>query len=129
MNFNIITKKNGRYLNCTPFTGVLSSEKDAIELVSACISNDTGNLLLHERSVSPDFFNLRTGLAGAVLNKFQIYNIKIALIIEDMELLEGRFGELVMESNKGNEFRVYDSVQAAEEWILPAAHEPVVRLG
>ncbi len=129
MNFNIITKKNGRYLNCTPFTGVLSSEKDAIELVSACISNDTGSLLLHERSVSPDFFNLRTGLAGAVLNKFQIYNIKIALIIEDMELLEGRFGELVMESNKGNEFRVYDSVQAAEEWILPAAHEPVVRLG
>ena len=129
MNFNIITKENGRYLNCAPFTGVLSSEKDAIELVSACISNDTGSLLLHERSVSPDFFNLRTGLAGAVLNKFQIYNIKIALIIEDMELLEGRFGELVMESNKGNEFRVYDSVQAAEEWILPAAHEPVVRLG
>ena len=129
MNFNIITKENGRYLDCTPFTGVLSSEKDAIELVSACFSNDTGSLLLHERSVSPDFFNLRSGLAGAVLNKFQIYNIKIALIIEDMELLEGRFGELVMESNKGNEFRVYDSVQAAEEWILPAAHEPVVRLG
>ena len=39
MNFNIITKENGRYLDCTPFKGVLSSEKDAIELVSACFSN------------------------------------------------------------------------------------------
>ncbi|MCI8483966.1 MAG: DUF4180 domain-containing protein [Lachnospiraceae bacterium] len=129
MNFNIIAKENGRYLDCTSFTGVLSSEKDAIDLVSACFSNDTGSLLLHERSVSPDFFNLRTGLAGAVLNKFQTYNIKTALIIQDMELLEGRFGEMVMESNKGNEFRVYDSVQAAEEWILSAAHESVMRLG
>lgn len=121
MNFNIITKENGRYLDCTPFKGLLSSEKDAIELVSACFSNDIGSLLLQESSVSPDFFNLRTGLAGAVLNKFQIYNIKIALIIQDMGLLEGRFGEMVMESNKGNEFRVYDSVQAAEEWMLAAA--------
>lgn len=129
MNFNIITNENGRYLDCTSFTGVLSSEKDAIELVSACISNDTGSLLLHERSVSPDFFNLRTGLAGAVLNKFQIYNIKIALIIQNMGLLEGRFGEMVMESNKGNEFRVYDSVQTATEWMIPAAHEPIMRLG
>lgn len=118
MNFNIITNENGRYLDCTPFTGVLSSEQDAIELVSACFSNDIDSLLLHERSVSPDFFNLRTGLAGAVLNKFQTYNIKTALIIQDMGLLEGRFKELVIESNKGNEFRVYDSVQATEEWIL-----------
>jgi len=33
-------------------------------------------------------------------------------------LLEGRFGEMAMESNKGNEFRVYDSIEAAEEWML-----------
>lgn len=118
MNFNMIKKENGCYLDCTPFTGVLSSEKDAIELVSACFSNDTYSLLLHERSVSPDFFNLRTGLAGAVLNKFQTYNIKTALIIQDVGLLEGRFGEMAMESNKGNEFRVYDSIEAAEEWML-----------
>lgn len=118
MKFNIITKENGRYLDYTSFTGVLSSEKDAVDMVSACFSNDTGNLLLHERSVSPDFFNLRTGLAGAVLNKFQTYNIKTALIIQDTGLLEGRFGEMVMESNKGNDFRVYDSIQAAEEWML-----------
>ncbi len=58
------------------FTGVLSFEKDAAELMSACFSNDAYCLLLHERSVSPDFVNLRTGLAGAVLNKNQIYHIK-----------------------------------------------------
>lgn len=60
----------------TSFVGVLSSEKDAKELVSACPSSGTRNLLLRQQSVSPDFFRLRTGLAGAVLNKFQIYNIK-----------------------------------------------------
>lgn len=28
MNFNMIKKENGCYLDCTPFTGVLSSEKE-----------------------------------------------------------------------------------------------------
>ncbi|EOS37661.1 hypothetical protein C808_03641 [Lachnospiraceae bacterium M18-1] len=120
MNFKKIENEYGCYLDGTSLVGVLSSEKDVIELVSACLSSGTGSLLLHERSVSLDFFRLRTGLAGAALNKFQIYNIKTALIVEDTSLLEGRFGEMVLESNKGNDFRVYDSVQAAEEWLLPA---------
>lgn len=126
MNFKKIENKHGCYLDCTSLAGVLSSEKDAIELISACLSSGTSNLLLHERSVSPDFFKLRTGLAGAALNKFQIYNIKVALILQDKSLLDSRFGEMVMESNKGNDFRVYDSVQAAEEWMLQALHEPVI---
>ena len=40
------------------------------------------------------------------------YKIKTAQIIQDVGLLEGRFGEMEMESNKGNEFRVYDSIEA-----------------
>ena len=125
MNYKRVEKEYGCYLDCTSFVGVLSSEKDATELVSACLSSGVSNLLLHERSVSPDFFRLRTGLAGAALNKFQIYHIKVALIVQDQSLLEGRFGEMVIESNKGKDFRVYDSVQAAEEWMLPAGREPV----
>lgn len=106
----------------TSLVGVLSSEEDVIELVSACLSNGADGLLLHEQSVLPDFFQLRTGLAGVVLNKFQIYHIKVALIVQDTSLLDGRFGELVIESYKGNDFRVYDSVQAAEEWKFPFKH-------
>ncbi len=124
MNFKKIEHENGSCLDGTSLVGVLTSEKDALELVSACLSSNIRNLVLHERSVSPDFFRLRTGLAGAALNKFQIYHIRMALVVQDESLLEGRFGELVRESNKGNDFRVYDSVQAAEEWMIPAAREP-----
>ena len=119
MNFKKIENEYGCYLDVTSLVGVLSSEEDAVELVSACLSSGASALLLHERSVSPDFFRLRTGLAGAALNKFQMYHIKVALIVHDKSLLDGRFGEMAMESNKGNDFRVYDSVQAAEEWMLP----------
>ena len=66
----------------------------------------------------PGLFRLRTGRAGAVLSKFQIYNIKAALIPQDKPLLEERFGEMVLESNKGNDFRLYDNAKAAEEWIF-----------
>lgn len=56
MNFKKIENEYGCYLDGTSLVGVLSSEKDVIELISACLSSGTGSLLLHERSVSPDFF-------------------------------------------------------------------------
>ena len=34
MNFNINSNNNKRYLDCTPFAGVLSTESDAMELIS-----------------------------------------------------------------------------------------------
>ncbi len=129
MNLKKIENEYGCYLDATSLSGILSCENDAIELISACLSSGASNLLLHERSVSPDFFRLRTGLAGAALNKFQIYHIRVALIVQDKPLLDGRFGEMVMESNKGNDFRVYDSVPAAEEWMLSATHDPAIQLG
>lgn len=55
MNFKKMEHEYGCYLDRTSLVGVLSSGKDAIELVSACLSSSTCSLLLHQRSVSPDF--------------------------------------------------------------------------
>lgn len=120
MNFIIMTTKDGSYLDCSSSNWILRTEDDVLELVSVCISNNIHSLLLHEQSMSPDFFKLKTGLAGAVLNKFQIYNIRTAFVVQDEKLLEGRFGEMAMELNKGTDFRICNNPETAIMWLKAA---------
>lgn len=92
------------------------SESDVLDIISACISNDIKLLILREGTLTEEFMNLRTGLAGLVLQKFINYHIKASAVIESE--LEGRFKELVYELNKGNNFRVFNNNIDAENWIL-----------
>ena len=97
----------------------ITCESDVVDIISLCMSNSINLLVLREGTLRDKFINLRTGLAGLVLQKFMNYNIKASAVI-DMEL-EGRFKELVYELNKSNNFRVFDNNIDAEEWILNIA--------
>lgn len=97
----------------------ITCESDVVDIISLCMSNSINLLVLREGTLTDKFINLRTGLAGLVLQKFMNYNIKASAVI-DMEL-EGRFKELVYELNKSNNFRVFDNNIDAEKWILNIA--------
>lgn len=101
----------------------ITCESDVLDIISLCISNSINLLILREGTLTDDFINLRTGLAGIVLQKFINYNIKASAVI-DMEL-EGRFKELVYELNKANNFRVFDNNLDAENWILNSTRKGV----
>ena len=99
----------------------ITCEADALDIISLCMSNGINMLILREGTLTEKFINLRTGLAGLVLQKFINYNIKASAVID--KDLEGRFKELVYELNKSNNFRVFDNNLDAEEWILDIARE------
>lgn len=54
-------------------------------------------VILEGNTLSDDFVKLRTGLAGAVLQKFGNYNIKVAVVIQDDQNFPARFKEMVAE--------------------------------
>lgn len=94
----------------------ITCESDVLYIINGCISNDIKLLMLREGTLTDEFINLRTGLAGVVLQKFMNYNIKVSAVIESE--LEGRFKELVYELNKSNYFRVFNNNLDAQNWIL-----------
>ncbi len=53
-----------------------------------------------------------------MLQKFINYHIKVALILNDEIILNERFKEMIMESNKGNSFRTFNNIKDGEKWIL-----------
>jgi PadR family transcriptional regulator, regulatory protein AphA len=118
MGYRVVEKNDKRYVEYASAETPLRSEQDALELVAACFENDTNLLMLHEEMLTDDFFNLRTGIAGQVLQKFSNYHVKVAVILRSEQRIKGKFKELLAESNKGNAFKAFNSLSDAEEWLL-----------
>lgn len=118
MNYNVIEKNNKKYILCDSDETPLSSEQDSLDLIAVCMENDTHLIMLQADVLTDDFFKLKTGLAGKVLQKFVNYQVKAAVILTNEQRITGRFKEFLAEANKGKDFRVFGSSEEAEIWLL-----------
>lgn len=115
-------EKNGKvYLEYREGGERLAAVDDALDMVGACFGADTLLLLVHSGALADDFYNLRTGLAGETLQKWNNYQIKAALFITDEEKIQGRFKELLSELASSRSIRPFNDKQEAEEWLLGQA--------
>lgn len=121
MNYRVVEYKEVRYIECLAGDGRIESECDALDLIGICGEHVTHRLLLHEENLSEDFFNLKTGLAGAVLQKLINYWVKTAAVLPPERANAGRFGEMVLEANRSSQhFHVFADRQAAADWLAKA---------
>jgi hypothetical protein len=88
------------------------------------LSVDKGGLLLDESAFGPDFFDLRTGLAGELFQKFVNYRAKLAIVVGDPHAHGARFGELIFEHRTHPNVRFFTSEQLARQWL---SYNPVTR--
>ena len=116
MDYFIRNAGNLIYIEITDPSFVIDNEQDSLDLAALCGENFVGRLLINKENLPDKFFDLKTGLAGAVLQKFSTYRIKCAAIVP-VEKIKGRFREMVIETNRGNQFRVFTAKEEAEKWI------------
>ncbi|MBU5483961.1 DUF4180 domain-containing protein [Clostridium sp. MSJ-11] len=116
MNYKVIKKYNKKYIECISLEKQISSEQDILDIISICMENDVNIIIFYDNAFSESFFNLRTGLAGIMLQKFINYNIKLGIVLDE-EKVKGRFKEMIIEANNGNQFRTFKSIEDAEIWI------------
>lgn len=117
VTYKVIEKNNQKYLLLESIGRPIQSEQDGIELISICAQNGTNLLLIEGERLSDDFIRLRTGIAGAVLQKFATYNIKAVAVLGENRT-KGKFKEFLSESNNGSMFRAYTNFSDAENWLL-----------
>ena len=118
MNYRVIEKNGRRYIECASQETPIRTERHALDLIAACFENDTNLVMIHAPALAEDFFNLRTGLAGSVLEKFTNYRIKVAVVQPDQQKVKGKFREILAEANKVNSFKVFSCKDEAENWFL-----------
>jgi len=118
MNYKLVENETKPYIELITSDTPLSTEQDAVDLIALCKENDVELLLVHGEALAGEFFSLRTGVAGRMIQKFTNYHVKTAVIIPDPSLNRGRFKEMVGESNRSNHFGVFETREDAENWLI-----------
>ena len=89
---------------CAPDGNKLQTERDAIELIGEALSRHATLVLLPVERLADDFFRLRSGIAGAVIQKFVTYRLRLAIVgdISGHVAASAAFRDFVIEANRGH---------------------------
>jgi hypothetical protein len=90
--------------------------EDALQLLGDLYYQGFNHLILHAHHLSPAFFDLKTCLAGEILQKFVQYGMKITIIGDFSKYQSQSLKDFIYESNKGQQVRFLTSLQEA---LLP----------
>lgn len=70
-------------------------------------------VIIHRHNLSTDFFDLKNGLAGEILQKFSNYRIRLAIVGDFSEFNSKSLNDFIYESNQGKQINFLTSVSDA----------------
>jgi hypothetical protein len=119
MDINVIRIAEKQYIAGIPGKKLIQTEADVTRILELCYENDTNRVLLFAENFSDHFFDLSSGEAGMILQKFSVYFVKVAAVLSLDKLPHShKFEEMATEANSGNQFRIFNDLQQAEQWLL-----------
>ena len=74
-------------------------------------------LVLTEEDLGPDFYDLKTGLAGELFQKVVNYRGRLAIVIRDPHAYGERFSELAYEHRRHAAVRFFEDQAQALQWL------------
>ena len=92
---------------------IIAEVQDALDLISDLGTNDCNRIIIKDANLSKDFFRLRSGLAGDILQKFSTYSVKLAIIGDFSKYRSAPLQDFIRESNKGNQIFFLGSLDTA----------------
>ncbi|MEY4731798.1 MAG: hypothetical protein RL681_744 [Candidatus Parcubacteria bacterium] len=93
---------------------VVRSSSDALDLMARSDIPMPKKLILHRENIEPSFFDLKTGVAGEILQKFVTYQVQLAIVGDFSTIASESFQAFVRESNRGHHFFFVESIEAAK---------------
>ena len=110
-------KRGHKFVEAAGGKALIEDEKDVVDLIGVCAEFDADRIILHGGILSKRFFDLKSGQAGMIFQKLVNYQIKTAAVLS-RDQIRGKFGEYVVETNRGFQVRVFFDRQEAESWLL-----------
>ena len=117
MQFHGRTKDYTTYLEGIAGQPLIQQKHEALDIIAICGEYESQRLLLHRENFPDHFFDLKTGCAGHILQKFMNYQIKVAAVLP-ITVMRGRFEEMALETKRNQYFRVFHSREEAEAWLI-----------
>jgi DNA-binding PadR family transcriptional regulator len=118
LTFRVAEARGENYIEVLEAVTPVAGDMGAMDMISLCWENGVHRLLLHGEVLSESFFDLSTKVAGNVLQKFVNYAVRLALVLPPEKTGTVKFREMVAESRRGTQFRVFAKREDAETWLV-----------
>lgn len=90
---------------------------EPLRAVVTCLEADARALLFDAGALPAAFFDLRTGVAGELVQKLVNYGLRMAAVVPDVAAQPPRFQEFAREANRGPRFRFFATRAEAVAWL------------
>jgi len=103
-----------RVLECSREGKQLRTDRDAVDVIGEAMQTGCQVVVIPVERFDPDFFRLRTGVAGAIVQKFVQYSRRLVILGDVSNFVEEStaFDAFVIEANRGRDI-----------WFVPDAAE------
>ncbi len=114
-------KIEAQTINNIPLAEVVSDSilitnlQDALDLLADLYYQGFDGIMLYEKNIAPTFFDLSSGLAGEILQKFSNYRIKLAIIGDFSAYPSKSLKDFMFESNKLGHVNFVSSLEDAKK--------------
>lgn len=93
----------------------INNVQDALDIMMNCIYQGAYNIIIHKQHLISGFFDLKTKVAGEILQKFSNYSVKLAIVGDFSEISSKSLRDFICESNKQGCINFVNSIQKAKE--------------
>ena len=82
---------------------IIKTTEDALDLMGNIYYQGFDKMIIYEKNITPNFFDLKTKLAGDILQKFAQYRMPLIIIGDFSKYTSISLSDFIYESNKGNQ--------------------------
>lgn len=92
---------------------VFRTTQEAVEVMMNCYYNGASKMIVYEQNLPAEFFDLKTGFAGDVLQKFSTYQIQLAIVGDFTKYTSKSLKDFIYESNQVKRINFVGSLNEA----------------
>jgi hypothetical protein len=118
VNITLITSGPVSYAIPEQGSLLLETVQDGLDLLSEIGQGGADRLILHAGNINPLFYDLSSGFAGELLQKFANYHVRVAVVGPLPFEVSTSFHEWKTECNRGRQVRFAETLEEAVAWII-----------
>lgn len=92
---------------------ILSTIEDGLDLLGNLYYQGFDKIIIYEKNITPHFFDLKTKIAGEILQKFVQYQMRLTVVGDFSKFQSKSLNDFIFESNKGTQINFVSSQSEA----------------
>lgn len=97
---------------------IICGVQDGLDLLGNLYYQGFEKVILYQKNIIADFFDLKTGIAGEILQKFTNYRMPLIIIGEFENIQSKSLNDFIFESNKGKQVNFLKSKEEAVKKLI-----------